>query len=432
MKDVSFELSVPVLGEYDIAVCGGGIAGFSAAVSAARSGMKTILIESSGYMGGAMTQSVTAHFIDAANKGGIVKEMLDFLNERGFTCPRKGSRVDENGKKRNGFIIDYEGAKYFFDKTCQDAGVEVLYYSKATAVKMKDGRITDILLSTDGGNYCIQSKVFIDATGNGNLAEMAGCSFDCGNPEDGSMQALSMQMVVVGYPEEFNSVDSEAEKTAYHQMLEEYGISTSMGQFGVCKLPSLKSWQAGCNFEFDVKPEDIRGLSLATAHGRMESMETVMKHAQIKGYEGMHVTQTSPHIGIREGRRFYGEYRITLDDIMEGRRFADGICLVTFTVDVHKLHREDTLDNRRGIKTKPYHIPYRSLVPLECSNLLLAGRCLSGDFYPHASYRVMGNMAATGEAAGYAAAMCVKEGISPREVDGTVVSRYMRQAGYEL
>ena len=141
---------------------------------------------------------------------------------------------------------------------------------------------------------------------------------------------------------------------------------------------------------------------------------------------------TSSHVGIREGRRIFGEYRISDDDILEGRRFDDGICLVTFGVDVHKLKATDTTECARGYRTKPYHIPYRALLPKGVSNLMLAGRCISGDFYPHASYRVMGNMAATGEAAGFAAAECAKNNLSPKSFDGKKARDFMASRGYEL
>ena len=127
-----------------------------------------------------------------------------------------------------------------------------------------------------------------------------------------------------------------------------------------------------------------------------------------------------------------GEYRITDDDILSGRRFDDAVCLVTFGVDVHKLKNDDTDECSRGYRTQPYHIPYRALVPRGVDNLLLAGRCISGDFYPHASYRVMGNMAATGEAAGYAAARCSALSLAPRELDGRGVCEFMKQKGYEI
>ena len=103
------------------------------------------------------------------------------------------------------------------------------------------------------------------------------------------------------------------------------------------------------------------------------------------------------------------------------------------SVDVHKMKSDDSpTDYKRGVKTKPYNIPYRALVPQGTQNLLLAGRCISGDFYPHSSYRVMGNMAAVGEACGFAAALAVKTGIAPRDVDGKTVKEYMLGRGYAL
>ena len=111
---------------------------------------------------------------------------------------------------------------------------------------------------------------------------------------------------------------------------------------------------------------------------------------------------------------------------------TDGICLVTAGVDVHRLKKDDTDDCGRGYRAKPFHIPYRALLPKGVSNLLLAGRCLSGDFYPHAAYRMMGNMAATGEAAGFAAAECIKKAITPKALDGKTVSSFMQSRGYAL
>lgn len=432
MHNIKYEVYAPLLDEYDVAVCGGGISGFSAAVSAARSGMKVVILENGGYMGGTMTQSLVLHFIDCANKGGIVREMLSFLNQHDMTCPRAGKRVDENGKKHHGYLLDLEGVKCFFDKTCSNLGIEVLYYSRVIQAEVENDNINHILIASDSGNYAIKAKQYIDATGNGNLAALAGCDYESGEPGSGTLQAMSMPMIIAGYPESFDSIDSEDGKTKYNSMMEENGIETSAGQFALAKLPSLQSWAANCNFEFNVRFDDIRGISKATVQGRLEDIETIMKHAKIKGYEKMFLDKTGDHIGVREGRRIFGKYRITLDDIIEGKRFEDGICLVKFIVDVHKLKQDDTLDNKRGIKIKPYNIPYCSLVPLQCDNLLLAGRCISGDFYPHASYRVMGNMAATGEAAGYAASICVKNKISPAEVDGKSVSEYMCKLGYEI
>lgn len=427
-----FELRTKELGHFDVAVCGGGIAGVCAAVTAARQGANTVLIERSGCLGGTMTEGFIPNMLDALNKGGIVKEIWDFLNAHDMTCTRRGPRVDENGKKIPGVLLDTEGAKYFFDKLTVDAGVKVLFHSQAAAVSMKDGGIESLLVVTECGNYTLTAENYIDATGGGLLADMAGCSWECGDPFEGRPSPASMAVCITGMPPELDGTDSGAAKSRYSDMLLEHGIAISAQQASVVKLPSLINWNMGFNFQYDVVPDDISVLSQAVYEGRKEAFEMVEGHKKIPGFEKMNLTFSGSHLGLREGRRIMGLYRLSDEDILEGRKFDDGVCLVTFGVDVHKLKSDDTLNCDRGYHAKPYHIPFRCLVAKECNNLFLAGRCISGDFYPHASYRVMGNMAATGEAAGFAAAACAREKIAPAEFDGRRAKEFAAQNGYEL
>lgn len=420
-----FSIDARSLGYVDVAVCGGGIAGVCAAVTAARNGSKVMLIEAGGCLGGTMTEGTIPYVIDRDNKGGIVRELYEFLEEHEMCCPRRGDKADKNGKRIPGAILDIEGAKYFFDKICREAGVRVLFHSRAAAVNHTLGHINKLLISTECGLYFLEAKIYIDATGGGNLSCLVGCEWECGEPSTGKPSPASVGMATVGFPEEYNGTDSEEEKTAYGTLLEKRGIRVSSQQASIVKLPSLKTWDVSVNFQYDVMPDDIFSLSNATYEGRRESFDVIHAHRQMPGYENLSIVYTSSHIGIREGRRIQGVYRITDEDIIEGRRFDDGICLVTASVDVHKLNDDDTLNTSRGYRTKPYHIPYRSLLPKGSDNILLAGKCISGDFYPFSSYRMMGNMAATGVAAGYAASLCVKEDMLPREVDGKRVKEYM-------
>jgi hypothetical protein len=428
----SFTVDARTLGDFDVAVCGGGIAGVCAAVSSARSGAKTILIERSGSLGGTLTEGFMPLILDADNKGGLVKELFAFLSSHGMTLARRGARTDENGKRIDGRMVDTEGCKYFFDKTCAEAGVTLLLYSQVTAVKREEGSITSALVVTECGNYSVNAKMFIDATGNGSLAALAGCEWECGTPDTGAPSPTSLSLCTVGIPEEYDGTDSVDDKRSYSDMLEKNGITISGGLATVKKLPSLKTWNMGINFQYGVTPDDINSLTRATLEGRRESFEVIEAHKSISGYEDIYTVFTGSHIGIREGRRVYGEYRITDEDILSGSRFDDAVCLVTFGVDVHKLKADDTDECSRGYRTKPYHIPYRALIPKGCDNLLLAGRCISGDFYPHASYRVMGNMAATGEASGYAAVKCVELGITPKKLNGVLITEFMKLKGYEI
>lgn len=427
-----YNIQAKNMGKFDIAVCGGGIAGACAAISAARAGASVVLIERGGSLGGTLTEGFMPLILDADNKGGLVKELYDFLEEHNMTIAKRGQRIDEKGNPIPGRMVDTEGCKYFFDKTCVESGVQVLFHSQVASVNMNGESIESILIATECGNYSLKADVYIDATGNGLVAAFAGCDWDCGDPEEKRPSPTSMGVCTVGMPSDCWGTDSTEDKDSYAKFLLDNGVSISAEQATVKILPSRSTWDMGMNFQYDVMPDDINSLSRAILDGRREAFETIEAHKKIAGYEKLYTVFTSSHIGVREGRRIYGEYRLTDEDILEGKRFEDGICLVTFGVDVHKLKSDDTTECERGIRAQPYHIPYRCLIPKGCKNLMLAGRCISGDFYPHASYRVMGNMAATGEAAGFAAAECSKKGILPGKYDGKLARSFMVSRGYEI
>lgn len=427
-----FDMKIRDLGEFDVAIFGGGISGVFAAVSAARAGAKVILIERSASLGGVLTEGLVPRMMDSNNKGGIVRELFSFLDSRGMSGARSGAKDPATGKLLPGDLVDVEACKYFFDVITKEAGVKVMLYSQIAALDMDGEKISSALIVSELANYSLSAKIYIDATGSGHAAAMAGCTWEFGEPNSGEPQPVSMGSNVVGVKPGFNGTNTHDEKSAYAEMLSEYGIKVSAAQVNVVTLPGCKTWTFSANFGYGVTPEDTELLSATTVEGRRELFETVEAHKAIPGYEDLMIVSTSSHIGIREGRRIFGEYRLTDDDILEGRRFDDGMCLVTLGVDVHKMNKDDTTETGRGRMTKPFHIPYRATVPLGVDNLLLSGRCISGDFYPHAAYRYMGDMASVGEAVGFAAAECVRMGKRPRELDGKTVFEFMKSRGYEM
>lgn len=416
------------LGKFDVVVCGGGIAGVGAALSAARNGASTVIIESYGSLGGTATVGLMGGIMDAKNKGGMVKELMMFLHEREMIMAHRGERIDKDGRKVPGKMYDIEYAKYFFEKVLCEAGVKILYNSTVCGVDHTEGHINSIMITTYCGNYALSGDIYIDATGNGNLSELCDLKWECGNPPN----PASFGMTIGGLPSDYYGTDSVEEKDKYGQMLLENNITTSNEQICVKMLPNLNEWCFGYNFEYNVFPDDIERFSEAVIHGRQEGFVAIEAHKKIKGYENIHVLKSVDYLGVREGRRVFGLYRLTSEDIIAGRKFEDGICPVETAVDVHKLHADDTTECQRGIKAQPYEIPYRCLVPLGSDNLLLAGRMISGDFYPFASYRMIGNMGTVGEAAGYAAAKCSKEGITPAQVNGKEVKAYMISLGHQM
>jgi len=260
---------------------------------------------------------------------------------------------------------------------------------------------------------------------------MAGCEYEIGHPETGQPQPAAIMMFVTGMPEG-TSCDDEAAKARIKAELESKGVKVSAEGVALIETSIDGIWLCAFSSTFNLMVDDPIAMTDAVCEGRAECVEGVDRMRGLPEYKDIQIVQVSQHIGIREGKRIFGRYRLTFDDITSGVKFDDGICLVKFCVDVHKISADDERDHKQGKRVITYHIPYRALLPLGCDNLILAGRCISGDFYAHASYRVIGNVTPTGEAAGYAAALCAKNDILPFEVDGHEVSNFMVSRGYQL
>lgn len=377
----------------EVLVCGGGIAGAMAAIAAGRRGVHVTLVERGTCLGGVITASLVGIFLDAANKGGLTAEFL--------------RRLDEE-RAAGGLITEAE--KYLLARMVTEAGVQILYNTQVISVERDLGRLRSVTLATPSGQRKISADVFIDATGNGDVAAMSGCGFSVGN-EQGQLQPASMIGIVTG-------VDRQAaeayigfgRREAFKAYLETLGISTSYG--APCLMEYDGDLYALCvNHEYGVRFDDAEKIGTAISHGRAELYETARAlRAGGGAFANLMLVATPEMLGIREGRRIHGDYTVTLDDVLAGRSQPDAVCRVTYWVDIHALTGDgDRSFSGEEIQCQPYDIPFRAQIARHADNLILAGRCISGDFYAHASYRVAGNMAATGEAAGIMAARCVQE-----------------------
>ena len=423
------------LPHYDTIVCGGGLAGFAAAVRSAENGAKTLLIDNGGDLGGDITKAFVPQLLDPAGKGGLVRDINNFLNEGGHTSARRGPRYDENGKKIPGTMIDVEYLQYYLAKRCKTAGVEVLYYSLVTGVEMEEnGReIASVLIATECGFFRATAHTYIDATGNGLLAAYAGCEYECGHPDTGEPQPASAGVQVIGVQAGAFKADNDRQKVENKERLEAAGIKISSEGFACIEGTVDGVYGTGGNMQYHVYPDDPFAFSRATTDAKIENFEFVDQLRALPEFAKIAVVHSSTHIGIREGRRIFGRYYITVDDIISGARFEDAVCLVRFGVDVHRVNEQDDhFKHSEGRKVHPYNIPFRALIPRDCDNLFLAGRCISGDFYAHSSYRVACDVIPTGEAVGYAAAQCAKDGKRPCDADGLAVSAFMREMGYDM
>jgi hypothetical protein len=276
------------------------------------------------------------------------------------------------------------------------------------------------------GRQAWSARVFIDATGDGDLAAHAGCGFDYGQPGSGAAQPMSMIVLLTGLdpdavaPYVRGLAEPHGEKDPKGRLLSEMrraGVDPSYAR------PTLFYLENGlfclmANHEYGVSPTDADEITEATLRGRAEAHRMVEALQSMGGvWKDVHVVASPEHIGVREGRRIHGLYQVTTDDLIQGTAHEDAVCRVTFPIDVHSTDpsREKGIMSKK-VRAKPYDIPYRALIAKDVDCLLMAGRNISGDFLAHSSYRVTGNAVAMGEAAGTAAAIAAKSQRRPQDV----------------
>jgi len=407
---------VPIVEHADVFVAGGGPAGVAAAIAAARTGASTRLVEVNGCLGGTWTAGLLSWILDSGGKKGLVQEILAELSRRGASA-RYGGDVG----------YDVETMKLLLDGLCLGAGVRVQLHTRLVdAARDETGRLSLAVTESKSGRQAWSAEVFVDATGDGDLAARAGCGFDYGREGTGEAQPMSLIALVAGIrPDavaEFVRGLAEPRgernpKGRLRKEMERAGVSPSYAQ------PTLFYIRGGlfclmANHQYGVAGTDAAQVTEATLHGRAEVHKLVNALRSLGGcWQDLRIVATPEHIGVREGRRVRGLYQVTKDDLIAGARHPDAVCRVAFPVDIHSTDpgKDKGIMNER-VRAKPYDIPFRALVARDVRGLLMAGRCISGDFIAHSSYRVTGNAVAMGEAAGAAAALAAKRKCLPQEV----------------
>jgi hypothetical protein len=421
---VERERELEVFAHYDVIVCGGGPAGIAAAISAGRNGARTLLIELSGCLGGIWTSGNLSIVLDGGGKEGLFRELLERLEQEQAYLP--------TGYKSE-FTYDSEAMKLLLEEMCTNAGVDIQLHTRVVEAVRLNRHIDAIVTEGHSGRRALRAKLYIDATGNGDLAAKADCTYETGHPATGKTQPASMLAIISGVPKNQENTSVPEKHQEFRKFLRGAGIEPSYQSPCLFRLPHPDLSFMMMNHEYEVKCDSTEDITKATLSGRKEIYNAVKLLRKIPEWEEVRLVSTSSHLGIREGRRVLGRYKLSADDLQQGRKFEDGICLVRFQVDIHALQSEDEIGySDEEVTSKPYHIPYRSLVSIDVDNLGLAGRCVSGDFWAHASYRVTGNSVPMGEAIGFAAAKAAEQDCKLAEVNGIAVSEYMRERGYEL
>lgn len=423
---------VPVVGTYDVVVCGGGPAGFIAAIAAARKGAKTALIEQYGFLGGMATIGyVTPLSVFTYNNekviGGIPWEFIERLQEMG------GGLIE---KPLGNVAFDPELYKLLCQRMMIEEGIDLYMHSYLSGCQLQDHQINYVTIENKNGTEALGAQIFIDCTGDGDLAAMAGVPMQ--PDEHKATQPMSTYFILGG-------VDTEA------PMIVDAMHHNKQGQNCHClpvreKLLSLKEKLnipefGGPWFCTTLHPGEVTVNMTRTAGDALDNRdfsaaecrlrEDVYKMAAVlkenfKEFEHSYVTAVAVHGGIRESRRIKGVHTVTADEYVNAFKYPDSISRGAHPIDIHVA--SGTNQNITFLK-KPAYVPYTSLIAEEYPNLLVAGRCISADKTAFASLRVQASCMGTGQAAGVAAALCVQAKTNVHEIDMEQLINTLKEMG---
>lgn len=441
---------------YDIAVIGGGPGGIPAAIAAARRGLRVILVERNAFLGGAATSGLgVLGYLDRNGHkalGGIPQEIMGRLEAMHGAMGHFRCSVHNSISP-----ISPECFKIVAVEMCREAGVDILFHNELLDVNVKDGRVSAVTVYGKCVRTLLNARYFIDATGDGDLAYMAGAPYHAGQDGTGIMQPATLMFTVTGYdlekllsfaqthPEDFGIKESYAggytpaffRQTPGHCFIgltelirkakEAGDFDVPRNQFIYITTPTEGLLAINTSRIINIDASDPYQLSsgLETGYLQIHCLMNFMNQ-YVPGFENARLSSIAPSLGIRETRHFEGIYRLTRADMYSEYVKQNAVAQSAYNIDIHsgtKDHIDLTPVN------EPFGIPYGCMVPKTLDGLLLSGRAISVDTDTYASARVMGPCMAVGEAVGEAAALCAALNIQPRDAPVAKLREILRENG---
>lgn len=419
--------TLPTFAECDVAVCGGGPAGIGAAVMAARGGARTLLIERLGHLGGNGAGAGVINWGDGTGAP-VFDELVARLEQAGGAKTRRGPGSDPRP------TLDSEGVKAVALQLVAEAGAEVLFLTLSESAQMEGDAVRGVVIANKGGRGLVRAKVVIDATADGDIAASAGAAFLKGDPQDGRLQHCTFRY----WLEEIDRETYRREKPADEDLITLFQRAAATGEIDVPAnlfQPQPETFPYNqryrdfwlTNWELEtIDPTDPLAVSRALANCQVAAWKLIQFcRRHLPGYEHCRIRKFPDFLGTRESRRIVGQYTLTRDDVLQGRKFPDGIAKVWFYIDLHDSPPGTSIPHTaefRKANGPPagdyFEIPYRCLLPQKIRGLLVAGRCISTDRDAHGASRLMPTCMWTGAAAGTAAALAARENVHPDTIEG--------------
>lgn len=442
MPTLKLEAEIPVMGEYDVIVVGGGPSGCTAATAAARGGAKTLLIEQTSSLGGMGTSALVPAWCPFSNKERMI---YTGLAEEVFRASIASVKHIPKGQL-DWVPIDAEQLKRVYDELVTGAGAKILFNTFLSQVQTEDGRVTSVIVSNKHGLSAYTAKVFIDCTGDADLAYWAGAVAEVGD-DQGNLQPATHCFILAnvdeyGYRNSPNLHPHNPDSPIF-KILED-GKYPEIPDTHACQNvvgPGCIGFNAG--HVWPVDNTDPESVSVALIKGRKlaKAYRDALAEYMPEAFGNAFLVQTGALLGIRETRRIIGDYVLTLNDYMQRRSFDDEICRNSYFIDVHMAvasKSREAVEKSEG-RTFRYNageshgIPYRCLTPKGLTNVLVAGRSISCERIVQGSVRVMPVCLSMGQAAGSAAAMAAQsEAIDVHAIDVAKLRDQLKQDGAYL
>ncbi|MGV6872819.1 FAD-dependent oxidoreductase [Pseudochelatococcus sp. B33] len=462
----------------DVLVIGGGTAGFAAAIAAARNGADVLVLEQRDHLGGThsggMVMMIRSMRHMKAPVGFEQKKLLMTTYESSFDDEQLvrsiaqeyidrmlsiGAAWGQTGQATARQMFDPEVAKWVIQQMVEEAGAEIWLNSQVTDLLREGDKVTGVVLDSLRERVEVHATILIDSTGDGDIAAAAGASFQFGSPDDGLCQPMSLYFGVGGvqldktldymrtHPEEFGQeyVDRLLQMRAEDKPFTMFPFKNKIREalangdyplplgletvnpdtLSYIVRPMFRNGRLrydvtyhNMDMAYNIDATDRIELTRATLSMRdMANRMTAFYRKYIPGYEDCYLSHTAQSVGIRDSRRIDCDYTLTVDDVLAGRSFPDGIGRYGSVMDVHDKSGKKSLSLTEVGGSGWFHIPFRCLLPKGVENVIVAGRCISADYHAQGSVRSQAAAMMTGQATGTAAALAVRQKRMPRELD---------------